>query len=162
MSITLYGGGQSVIQVASTTFDGTVSTSAAGAPNIITNGVQLFSITFTPLSATSQILVQTSTIVVAEESNVGDMPWLSLFAGSNFIAANGNSSLYSHFSGNLNVAHHSLNHVFASWGTSAQAVTVRAGINAGTAYINGHSLTAYTYSGNQARISMTITEIATS
>jgi hypothetical protein len=160
MPLTLYGGGQSIIQVASQTIDGAISSSSAGAPSTITSGVQIFSLNFTPLSATSNILVQTSTISIEETSNSGDICWLALWTGSTFVAANSGCVLYNHFSGNLNMAHHSINHITPSWGTSAQTVQVRGGMNAGAVYINGNN--TYVYTGSSARISMTVMEIATS
>jgi hypothetical protein len=159
MALTLYGGGNSVIQVASTTIDGAISTSSGGAPSTITSGAQIFSLNFTPLSATSNILVQTSTISIEETSNIGDICWLALWAGSTFVAANSGSVLYNHFSSNLNMAHHSINHIIPSWGTSLQTIQVRGGVNGGAVYINGNN--TYVYTGSSARISMTVMEIAT-
>lgn len=161
MAVTLFGGGHSVIQMQSTTFDGVTSTSVAGSPSTSNAGVQLLAINFTPLSASSKILVQTSTIGVAEEANGGDIPWVALWVGSTFVAANSGNWLYSHFAGSLNSIYANINHVWPSWGTVAQVVQVRAGINAGTAYINGGSVTSYNYTGNSARISMTVMEITT-
>lgn len=150
----------SVIQIATTTLDGTISGSG-GAPSTITNGVQVFSLSFTPKSASSTILVQTSSIVVAEESNVGDIAWLALWDGSTFVCANSGNALYSHFSGTLNMAHLSLNNSFASGSTSTRTIQVRAGMNAGTAYVNGNSnSTSYNYTGSSSRVQMTVWELA--
>jgi hypothetical protein len=164
MPLTLYGGGQSVIQVASATYDSQASSSASGAPNSQSNGIALFNINFTPLSATSNILVQTSTIEIHEQSNVLDVPWVALWVGSTFYFANSGSARYDCFASSYNMAHHNLNHVISSWGTSTQTVQIRAGMGTGgggqTFYVNGN--TAYYYSGSQARISCTIMEIATS
>jgi hypothetical protein len=161
MPLTLYGGGQSVIQVATTTFDSLATTSSSGAPNSISNGLQIFAINFTPLSATSNILVQTSTIKVGEESNNGNVCWISLWYGNTFVAANSGTGSYLAFNNNLNTAYLSFNHIYPSWGTSTQTVQVRAGMDNGTAYINGQGYTQ-PYSGNTARLSMSIMEIATS
>ena len=161
MSLTLYGGGNTVIQMASQTFDGLVTTSAGGNPNVITNGYQLFAINFTPLSASSNILVQTSTIKIGEETNNSNLAWLALWYGTTFVAANSGTGSYLAFNNNLNTVHHSLNHVIPSWGTSLQTVTVRAGMDSTNCYINGQGYTN-PYSGSSARISMTIMEIATS
>ena len=162
MPLTLYGGGNSVIQVASATYDSYTSSSASGAPTSQSNGVAIFNINFTPLSLTSNILIQTSTIEIHEQSNVLDVPWIALWVGSTFYFANSGSAPYTSFSGSLNMAHHSLNHVISSWGTSQQTVQIRAGMGISTGntfYINGN--TSYQYAGSSARISCTIMEIAT-
>lgn len=155
---TAQAGAGGVLQVATNTMDGVVSTSAAGAPNVITNGIQLFSTAFTPTSASSIILVTTSTIVVSEETNAGDIGWLALWDGSTFICAASGNALYTHYAGNLNVTHLSLNNTYTAGSTATRTISVRAGFNGGTAYINGNSTSNYT--GNQSRIQMTVFEIA--
>jgi hypothetical protein len=149
-----------VLQVTTNTVDGVLTTTTQGAPSTITNGVQVFSTSFTPTSATSVILVQTSNIVVNEESNFGDICWLALWDGSTFIAANSGSALYTHFAGNLNMACLSLNNSYSAGSTSTRTISVRAGINAGagTTYVNGSS--SYNYTGSSARVQMTVWEIA--
>jgi hypothetical protein len=149
-----------VIQVQVNTLDGVLSGGTAGAPSTITNGVQIFSLNFTPLSASSLILVQTSTIALSEEANSGDRVWLALWRGGNFIAANSGSPLYSHFAGNLNMSCLSLNNSFASWGTTMDTISVRGGIDAGTIIINGCGNALYNYTGSSSRIQMTVWEIA--
>jgi hypothetical protein len=149
----------SVVKIATSTFDGVTSTAAAGIPSTITNGIQLFSVSFTPASASNTILVQTSTIVVSEESNVGDIGWLALWDGSTFIAANSGNALYTHYVSNLNVTHVSLNNSYSAGSTATRTISVRAGFNAGTAYINGNSA-SYNYTGASQRIQMTVWEIA--
>jgi hypothetical protein len=149
----------SVIQMAYTFFDG-VTTATGGAPSTITNGTQIFSISFTPKSATSQLLVQTSAVVISEESNAGDMGWLALWNGSTFICANSGTALYNHFAGSLNMGCYSLNNAYASGSTSTRTIQVRAGMSSGTAYINGCSDPLYNYTGSSARVGMTIMEIA--
>lgn len=149
-----------ILQVASTTLDGVLTTTAIGAPNTITNGAQVFSLSFTPLSASSTILVQTSSIVVSEETNVNDICWLSLWDGATFVAANSGNALYSHFGGNLNMAHLSLNNSYAAGSVSARTIQVRAGMTGGasTVYVNGNS--TYNLTGSQSRVQMTVWEIA--
>lgn len=150
----------SVLQVASTTFDGYVSTSVTGTvPTTITFGYQLFSLSFTPISATSTLLVQTSTVSIGEAANSGDGQWLALWDGSTFIAANSGSLLYSHFAGNLNAGYYALNHSYAAGSTSARTIQVRAGHNgAATIYINGNP--GFGLTGSSARLQMTVWEIA--
>jgi hypothetical protein len=148
----------SVLQVATNTFDNYVSTTANGNPNDITKGVQLFSVSFTPISATSTILVQTSSIVIGEESNTGDKCWLALWDGSTFIAANSGTASPSHFNSALQMAHQSLNNSYTSGSTATRTISVRAGMDGTSCYINGNS--TYNNSGSSQRIQMTVWEIA--
>jgi len=147
-----------VLQVAYTYFDGATTTSTAGIPSTITNGRQIFSVSFTPKSATSQLLVQTSAIVISEETNAGDIGWLALWDGSTFICANSGTALYNRFASNLNLGCYSLNNAYTSGSTSTRTIQVRAGYDTGTAYVNGNSYANYT--GSSARVGMTIMEIA--
>jgi hypothetical protein len=147
-----------VLQIATNTFDGVTSTSAAGAPSTITNGVQLFSVSFTPISATSTILVQTSSIVIGEEVNAGDKCWLALWDGSTFIAANSGTPIAGRFQSGWNYAQPSLNNSYSAGSTSTRTISVRAGMDGGTAYVNGNSF--YNYSGSSQRVQMTVWEIA--
>lgn len=149
-----------VIQVQTNTTDGVLTTTAQGAPSAIVNGVQVFSLSFTPTAATNIILVQTSTIAISEETNFGDIGWLALWDGSTFIAANSGNAIASHYVSNLNVTHVSLNNSYVAGSTATRTISVRAGINngAGTTYVNGNS--AYNYTGSSARIQMTVWEIA--
>jgi len=147
-----------VLQIATNTFDGVTSTSAAGAPSTITNGVQLFSVSFTPISATSTILVQTSSIVIGEEVNAGDRCWLALWDGSTFIAANSGTPIAGRFQSGWNFAQPSLNNSYSAGSTSTRTISVRAGMDGGTAYVNGNSF--YNYSGSSQRVQMTVWEIA--
>ena len=150
----------SVLQVQTSTFDGYISTAVTGvAPTTITSGYQIFSLSFTPISATSTILVQTSTVSICEASNVSDILWISLWDGSTFIAANSGTALYTSFTGGLNAGYYTLNNSYTSGSTSARTIQVRAGANqAVTIQINGNSSAAYT--GSSARIQMTVWEIA--
>lgn len=150
----------SVLQVQTTTTDGVLSTTTTGDPTTITNGVQVFSLSFTPISATSTILVQTSSIVVQESTNGGDRSWLALWNGSTFIAATSGHASFHSFASNLNVGNFSLNNSYSAGNTSARTISVRAGMDAGghTVYVNGNSYNNYT--GSSARIQMTVWEIA--
>ena len=151
----------SVLQIATNTFDGRTTGGTAGVPSTITNGTQLFSVSFTPTAATNIILVQTSTIVISEESNSGDIGWLALWDGSTFIAANSGTALYSRYVSGLNVTHVSLNNSYVAGSTSTRTISVRAGFNGGASiYINGNGDPAYNYTGSSARIQMTVWEIA--
>ena len=150
----------SVLQVGVATFDGYVATAVTGTvPTTITFGYQLFSLSFTPISATSKILVQTSTVSVCESNNLGDSFWLALWDGSTFIAANSGTVSYSSFASNLNAGYYTLNNSYTSGSTSARTVQVRVGSNtAQTIQVNGNATSAQT--GSSARIQMTVWEIA--
>ena len=150
----------SVIQVATTTQEGIISTSVQGVPSTITNGAQVFSLSFTPKFSTSIILVTTSTVMVNEETNIADICWLALWDGSTFIAANSGTGKYSNFAGGLNVGYTSLNHTYSAGNTSTRTISVRAGMNGGSGsiYINGNTYSAYT--GSSSRIQMVVMEIA--
>jgi len=150
-----------VLQIATNTFDGVTTANTTGAPSIITNGTQIFSTSFTPTSASNVILVQTSTIVISEESNSGDMGWLALWDGSTFIAANSGTASFGRYVGNLNVTHVSLNNSYVAGSTSTRTISVRAGFNAGSViYVNGNNGSGSNYTGSSARIQMTVWEIA--
>ena len=147
----------SVLQVATDVFTGPTSTSVAGFPNVITNGTQLFSISFTPQFSNSLILVQTSSINISEETNSGDMGWVALWDGGTFIAANSGSPRYVHFASNLNSTHVNVNNAYVAGSTSTRVIQVRAGFSGGTAYVNGNS--QYYYTGGNAVIEMIVWEI---
>ncbi len=150
----------SVIQVKTSTFDGYVSAAVTGTvPTTITFGYQIFSLSFTPVSATSTILVQTSTVSICEPTNVTNLFWIALWDGSTFIAANSGTALYTSFAGFLNAGYYTLNNSYASGSTSARTIQVRVGsIDAGTIQINGNASGSLT--GSSARIQMTVWEIA--
>jgi hypothetical protein len=150
-----------VIQVASTILNGVLTTTNNGVPSDITKGAQVFSLSFTPALATSNILVLTSSIAISESANTGDRPWLALFDGSTFIASVSGSWAYYQFGGYQNAAHHVLNEIYAAGSTSARTISVRAGMDNGgsTTYINGNEMANYA-DAPRARVRMTVMEIA--
>lgn len=151
----------SVLQIATNTVDGIITTTASGSPNDITKGAQIFSLSFTPTSATSVILVQTSTIVIGETSvNEGNVLWLALWNGSTFVAANSGTANYTSFANNLNFSYQSLNHAFTSGNTNTRIISVRGGNDGGTntTSINGQGNSNFT--GSLQRVQMTVWEIA--
>lgn len=150
----------SIVQVAVATLDGLVTNTASGIPSTITNGAQLFSVSFTPKSASSIILVQTSTIAISEEANNGNLAWLALWDGSTFIAANSGNALYNHYASFLNLSHLSLNNSYSAGSTATRTIQVRGGMDTGTCYINGNSgTTSSNYTGSSSRVQMTVWEI---
>jgi hypothetical protein len=150
----------SVLQVATTITDGLITTTTQGAPSTITNGVQVFSLSFTPTSALSVILVQTSAITVSEVTNFADIPWLALWDGSTFIAASSGCANSNNYLNGYNVGCYSINFSYSAGSTSARTISVRAGMNggSGTTYINGNAVS--NYSGSSARVQMTVWEIS--
>ena len=152
----------SVLQVATDTLEGALSGSyTAGVPSTITNGVEVFSVSFTPTSASSTILVMTSSVAMHEDANIGDVWWLALWDGSTFVAANSATWNYNNFANSRNAAHHSLCHTYSAGSTSTRTISVRAGLNGGSGsqqWVNGNAYLAYT--GSSAKIQMTVMEIA--
>jgi hypothetical protein len=152
----------SVLQVATDTLEGVISGSyTTGVPSTITNGTEIFSLSFTPTSASSTILVMTSTVSMVEDANVGDVWWLALWDGSTFVAANSATWTYTSFANSRNGIYHSLCHTYDAGSTSTRTISVRGGLNGGSTvhqYINGNSYLSYT--GSSAKIQMTVMEIA--
>lgn len=149
-----------ILQIATATCDGVLTTTANGAPSTITNGVQVFSVSFTPRSSTSVLWVQTSSVAVSEESNSADMCWLALWDGSTFISANSGTWRFNLFTSNLNGAYISMNDGYVAGSTSTRTIQVRAAMNGGssTTYVNGNSSANYT--GSSQRVRMIVWEIA--
>jgi hypothetical protein len=145
-----------VLQVVTGSFNGQVYTTSTTTSPSSTTGYQLWSVSFTPISASSTILVQTSSIAIGEESNVGDMFYLGAWHNSSIIGVNGGTRLYTAFAGWLGGGNYSLNHTVQSWGTTANTITIRAGGNA-PAWINGAS--AYNLGAPYQEIGLTILEI---
>jgi hypothetical protein len=151
----------SVLQVVSTTVQGLISTTVQGSPDVITNGAQVFSISFTPSSASSSILVQTSSVAISESSNFADMCWLALWNGSTFVAANSGTWSFNSFANARNAAYITINEVFAASNTATRTIQVRAGMNSGvgTTSINGN-LDANYGADSRQQIRMVVMEIA--
>jgi len=149
-----------VLQVQSTIAQGLLSTTSNGAPSTITNGVQVFSLSFTPIAATSNILVQTSSIAVSENANNGDRMWVSLWDGTNFIGANSGTWQATNFASGYNASYATINELYSAGSTSARTIQVRAGSDAGagTVYVNGNS--SLNYTGTSAQIRMIVMEVA--
>jgi hypothetical protein len=150
----------SILQITTATCDGVITTTANGAPNVITNGVQVFAAGITPLRSNSVLWVQTSSVAISEESNSADMCWLALWDGSTFIGANSGTLRFNLFASNLNGAYTSINDGYVAGSTSTRTIQVRAAMNGGssTTYVNGNSSANYT--GSSQRIRMIIWEIA--
>ena len=148
----------SVLQVVTGTYNSNGSTTSTANPPTYTAGLELFSTSFTPRKSTSRILVQSSTVSMHEESNTGNIHWLGAWYGAgNLIGVNSGMIHYGSWVGALQGAHHSLNHSVASWGNYAQTITIRAGSDSSTLYVNYNT---YANATNAYRVlSFTIMEI---
>ena len=150
----------SVLQFATATSDGLITTTTSGAPSTITNGGEIFSLSFTPKRSNSLLLAQTSSISIHEESNFTDTLWLALWDGSTFISANSGIWKYTSFASSLNGAYRTLNESWTLTDSNTRTISVRGGAYAGsgTIYINGNGYHSYT--GSSGRVSLTVWEIA--
>ena len=137
-----------------------ISVSGSGATITNSSGYQLFNTAFTPKHSTSKIIIQTSNVVMGEQSNSGDWGWLAAWYDTTNVAFVYGSPLYSHFSGNLNLMIHSLNHTFNSWGATEKNINVRGGMN-GAGYILHQSSGAsyYPTSPSTQTVGLTIMEV---
>jgi hypothetical protein len=147
-----------ILQVVTGTYNSNGSTTSTANPPVYTAGLELFSTSFTPKKSTSRILVQSSTVSMHEESNTGNIHWLGAWYGAgNLIGVNSGMIHYGSWTGALQGAHHSLNHSVPSWGTTAQTITIRAGSDSSTLYVNYNT---YANATNAYRVlSFTIMEI---
>jgi hypothetical protein len=137
-----------------------IAVNGSGSTITESSGYQLFNTAFTPKYSTSKIIIQTSNILVEETSNVGDWGWLGAWYDTTNVAFVYSSPYYAHFSGNLNLAIHSLNHTFNSWGTTEKNINVRGGFN-GAGYILHQSsgATYYPTSPSTQTVGLTIMEV---
>jgi hypothetical protein len=127
----------SILQVVTGTYNGNGSTTNTSNPPTHTGGLELFSRNFTPRKNTSRILVQSSICSLHEESNTGNVMWLGAWYGAgNLIGVNSGGVNYTSFAGALQGSYLTLNHSVASWGTTPQTITIRAGGDSSTLYIN--------------------------
>lgn len=145
-----------ILQVVTNTYE-----SSGTAPGWLPSnsaGFEVASINFTPISSTSKILVQTSSVSIHEESNLGDNCWLWAWADSTQIWVNWATASHASFNWNLNVAYQSLNHSINSWWTTQKNIIIRAWVNNWTSFVN-HK-TVYDLSTENRQIGITIMEIA--
>ena len=98
-----------IIQVVTDSFNkigAGIKTPALASASEITNtdGTQLFNTPFTPKFANSKLLIQTSTVMVAEETSVADSGYMVAFYDTTRCIVCYGSPVYSHFGGNLNLS----------------------------------------------------------
>jgi hypothetical protein len=139
-------------------FSSTTSGAGNGTPSM-SNGLELFSKSFTPKSSSSKIIIFTSQVSMAETSNVGDWGWILAGYDTTIIGYNTSSCRYSSFTSGLNAANVMLNVSCDSWGTSAKTIKIRAGMNgssAGRVNYNGD----YDAPTSQRELGLTIMEVA--
>jgi hypothetical protein len=134
-----------------------ISFTGSGQDITESEGYQIFNTAFTPKYSNSKIIIQTSNVLVAEQSNLGDFGWLGAWYDTTNVAFVFGSPHYSHFSGNLNLAILSLNHVFNSWGTTSKNINIRGGMNSAGVILNqsGYSPT----SPSTQTVGLTIMEV---
>ena len=147
-----------VLQIKYGTHDGVTSTTNNGNSNSITAGVQLINISFTPVSSSSKLLLQSSTVCVHEwNANQGDHYWTSVWNGTTHVGGNENSPDDALWNNTWGVGWNVINHVGDSGNTNARDIQLRAGGNgSATKYINGG--VTYNQSGIRARIGFTVME----
>lgn len=149
----------SIIQVVTAEYtSGRINSANSGVPNS-TNGSQIFSQAFTPKSASSKIIVQTSTVSIYESINDQNWFWLGAWYDTTQIGCCIATSNYTSWQGSCNGGYYCLNHSTNSWGTSAKNINVRAGgQSGGNVWVNGASDT-YNMSAANAKISLIIIEV---
>ena len=138
-------------------FKSTTSGNGSGTPSL-SNGLEIFSESFTPKSASSKIIIFTSQVSMSETSNAGDWGWILVGYDSTIIGYNTSSCRYSSFASGLNAGNVALNVSCDSWGTSAKTIKVRAGMNGSNGKVNENG--NYDASASQRELGLTIMEIA--
>ena len=138
-------------------FKSTTSGNGTGTPSL-SNGLEIFSQSFTPKSSSSKIIIFTSQVSMSETSNVGDWGWILAGYDTTIIGYNTSSCRYSSFSGGLNAGNVVLNVSCDSWGTSAKTIKVRAGMNGSNGKVNENG--SYDPSASERELGLTIMEIA--
>jgi hypothetical protein len=146
---------QTQLDTNSNTGAGVAVTGSDGSTN--SEGYQLFNKSFTPLSPTSKILLQTSNVFVGEEANIGNWGWLNAWYDTTKVASATGTAMYTAFEASYNWTLLCLNHSFDSWGTTPKNINVRGGFQ-GNGYIKNSSGTGY--NTEAMTIGLTIMEIA--
>ena len=118
-----------IIQVATYTTNASLSGTIDGTAGDLsaTHGTTWHTVSFTPKSASSKLLFQTSNISMHETSNVADGFWGTITDGTTLSAATSGTIDYTSWLNALNGAVISFNHTFNSWGTTAKNLDIRFG-----------------------------------
>ena len=118
----------SVIQVAQHKTTARSVLSASGSSTISSSsGAQYTSFSFTPQFTTSKLLLLSSTFLVCEVNNVNNALYAAAFHDTTLIGSVLNYSGFEHWASNLDTTFVSFNHLFDSWGTTAQNISIRVG-----------------------------------
>ena len=157
----------STLQVVNHITTNRLNSSIAGATAITaTSGGEYTTFNFTPRSASSKLLLTSSTFVFGEGSNTSDgYVAFATYGGDTIIGSVCNYSGYDHWSGAKDTAFVSFNHLFDSWGTSQKAISIRVQSNGGTPTMRVNYPTgSNTYvsqfnSPNRHQVTFTMTEI---
>jgi hypothetical protein len=138
MSVSLYGSGQTVIQVVTGSMAGVASTSST---SFVTTGL---SATITPQSTNSKILA----IVTLNDCYSPVLMTATLYRGGSNLATSGNSSFYTGF-GSVGTtvttqANISFTYLDSPATTASTTYTVYFVVNSGsTSYVNGNNQASY-------------------
>ena len=156
----------SVIQVAQHKTTARSVLSASGSSTISSSsGAQYTSFSFTPKFTTSKLLLLSSTFLVGEVSNSSDALYAAAFHDTTLIGSVLNYSSFPHWANNLDTTFVSFNHLFDSWGTTAQNISIRVGgistVGIAVNFPNAATQSAGQYdSPNQHEVTFTVLEIS--
>lgn len=153
----------SIIQTVASVSTNSLTGTLGGASNpSSTDGTQFHTFSFTPKFANSKILLQSSNVVMGEYANATDEFYMAAYYDTTRIAIVAPTAGHASFTNGQNVAFHSFNHMFDSWGTASKTIQVRVGSyasNVGSMYVN----TNYYYNSFAAgtrNVSFTLMEVA--
>ena len=152
----------SVVQVVASQTTNTLAGTFGGSTNpTSTSGTLFHSFNFTPKFSNSKLLLQSTNLVMGEQSNIGDEFFMAAFYDTTRVAMVVSTAAYVHFSNNLNLGYYSFNNLFDSWGTSQKTINIRVGSagTGGSMYANSDGNHNFFGSSNRV-MSFTIMEIA--
>jgi len=155
-----------VLQVVTHTHNGAYSGSNSGTGGTIGygTGITYTTFSFTPKSASSTLLFQSSVMQAYETTNSGDGFFAALTDGTSTVYATVVGTLgYEVWDGNLNAVSLNFNHAFNSWGTSTKTLHINVGpLDTSTIpwYFNRDSYNTIFVDGTQRVIGFSMMEIA--
>ena len=135
--------------------------SVSGSGNTITTstGYQLFNTAFTPKYSNSKIIIQTSTFLAFETSNVGDWGWLAAWYDTTNVALVFSTPNNDNWSTGKFASWFSFNHSFNSWGTTEKNIHIRGGTN-GAGYVFHQTYSYFPTSPSSSQtVGLTIMEV---
>jgi hypothetical protein len=132
-----------------------------------TSGAQYTTFAFTPTFSNSKLLLLSSVFFIGERANVADALYASaIHSGTTIIGSVLNYSGYQNWSSNGDGTFVSFNHLFDSWGTSTQQISIRVGmVSNGTVAVNYPNNSDINYvnqydSPNRHEVTFTVLEIS--